>query len=70
MTKRYYVRYEDDNTVCGSNEHNYSGASTLKIAKQIAAKVKREMYNARNIRIYDIYQNDENGHAKIVYQIP
>jgi hypothetical protein len=69
MTKRYYIRYEDDKTVCGSNEHNYCGSSTLKTAKQIAAKVKREIENARNIRVYDILQDDENGHAKIVFQI-
>ena len=69
MTKRYYIRYEDDKMVCGSNEHNYCNASTLKTAKQIASRVKREIENARNIRVYDIYQYDENGHAKIVYLI-
>ena len=69
MTKRFYVRYCDDKTVCGSNEHNYCSVSTLKTAKQIASRIKREIENARNIRVYDIYQDDENGHAKIVYQI-
>lgn len=69
MTKRYYIRYEDNIRICGSNEHNYCGASTLKTAQAIAKRVKNEIQNARNVRVYDILQDDENGYAKIVFQI-
>lgn len=69
MAKRYYIRYEDDKKVCGSNEHNYCAASSLKTAISIAKRVKREIANARNIRVFDIMQDDENGHALAVYRI-
>lgn len=69
--KRYYIRYESDKVVCGSNEHNRCYSSTLKTAKSIANRTKKEYSeeNARNIRVYDMLQEDENGHALVVYQV-
>ena len=69
VAKRFYIRYEDDRMICGSNEHNYCAASTLKTAKQIAHRVKYEVPNSRNIRVYDIMQDDDKGHALVVFSI-
>lgn len=69
MAKRFYIRYEDDKKVCGSYEHNYCSASKLSTAKNIARRVKAEVENARNIRVYDIEQDDENGHALVVFTV-
>lgn len=67
--KRYYIRYTSDQMVCGSNDHNYCGASNIATARSIARKVKSEIETARNIRVYDIEQEDETGHALCVFVI-
>ena len=67
--KRYYVRYETDKYVCGSNDHLYCYASTLNNAKQIARKCSKEMPAASNVRVYDTEQDDESGHAMVVYRV-
>ena len=71
MSKRYYIRYESDKVVCRSNEHTYCNASTLKTACNIAKRIKKELAteNARNIRVYDLMQDDENGHAQAVFTV-
>lgn len=67
--KRFYMRYESDKTVCGSNAHNWGSASTLKTAKGYIAKCRKEdaELHPRNFKIFDITQDDEFGHALCVY---
>ena len=53
--KRFFVRYESDQIVCGSTDHFAGNASAFKSAKAIISSVKKEMakYNPRNFRVYD-----------------
>lgn len=71
--KRYYVRFESDEIVCGSNEHHYCNFSKREVAVHAAKRLKTEEewqeVNARNIRVYDTWQDDENGHAKVIFEI-
>ena len=39
------------------------------IIKRIAKAVKADIPNSRNIRVYDILQDDEKGHALVVYRV-
>ena len=70
--KRYYMQYDSDQIVCGSNEHTYGFASSLKTARAYISRCRREMseYNPRNFRIYDAYGevDQEIGHVPCVYQ--
>ena len=57
MAKRYFVEYESDKVVCGSNKHEYCRTNTLKTAIGVAKRVKKELadQNARNVRVYDCF---------------
>ena len=53
--KQYSMQYESDEICCGSNNHTWAHASTIKTAKQYISQCrKREAdRNPRNFRIYD-----------------
>lgn len=53
--KRYSMRYESDEVTCGSNDHEWAMASTVKTAKQYIGRCRTSMarHNPRNFRIYD-----------------
>ena len=68
MTKRYFIMFESDKTVCRSNDHILCHASTLKSAKASirAAKKRYAADNPRNFRVYDKFSEGE-GPAECVY---
>lgn len=55
--KRYFMMYESDRIICGTNDHLYGYASSLKTAKAYIPRCKElfASYNPRNFRIYDSY---------------
>lgn len=70
--KQYSMRYESDKVVCGSNDHVWAMASTIKTARQYISECKKvdAQYNPRNFRIYDHYANvdEKTGFVPCVYQ--
>jgi len=68
MHKQFYVRYESDKISCGSNDHTYGNASTIKTAKGYISKIKKELADEhpRNFRVYDCW-TPYGEPAKIVY---
>lgn len=68
--KRFYMRYESDEVVCGSNEHDWAGANTISTCKKYIRECRRYKGNEhpRNFRVYDIEVTDENGCAVVVYR--
>ena len=70
--KRYSMHYESDEVVCGSNDHIYGNASTLKIAKGYITKCRKNdaVHHPRNFRIYDHYADvdESTGYVPCVYQ--
>lgn len=71
---RYFVRYESDKVVCGSNDHMLCNASSIKSAKA-AIRIERQKeyiaaYNPRNFRVYDCWADvdPETQHVPCVYQ--
>lgn len=69
--KRYYVRYESDKIVCGSNDHHYSNFNKKEVAILAAKQILRSGdftdENPRNVRVYDTY-TPEGEPAKVVWQ--
>ncbi len=69
--KRYFMEYESDRVVCGSNQHVYGNASSLKTAKGYISHAKKTQaeYNPRNFRIYDTWGDidPETNHVPCVY---
>ena len=55
--KRYSMHYESDEIVCGSTDHHYGYANTIRTAKQYIARVRKNQadQNPRNFRIYDTW---------------
>ena len=54
MSKRYFVRYESDQLICGEYDHFAGNASTIKSAKAIISGIRcNNKHNPRNFRIYD-----------------
>lgn len=71
MSKRYSMHYESDEFVCGSNEHVWANANTIKTAKAYIARCRQEeANNPRNFRIYDHFADvdESTGYAPCVYQ--
>lgn len=73
MRKRYYIRFDSDRIVCGSNEHTLCNASTLKSAKAAIRSARKKEYiarhNPRNFRVYDTFADcPEDEHVPCVYQ--
>ncbi len=70
--KRFSMRYESDDIVCGSNDHTYGCANSLNVAKQYIAKCKASLKDRhpRNFRIYDHFADIDpvSGFVPIVYQ--
>lgn len=68
---RYFVQFESDRMTCGSHDHTAGNASTLKSAKSIIARIKRELKeeNPRNFRVYDRDADieEETGFVPCVY---
>lgn len=53
--KRFYLEFESNRIICGSNIHIYGYASTLKTARGYISRC-RKIYandNPRNFRIFD-----------------
>ena len=64
--KQYYVWYENDRVVCGSNGHTASGASTLRSARSVIRNIrKNDGYHPRNFKVYDTWVE---GPAEVVYE--
>ncbi|MBR5487583.1 MAG: minor capsid protein [Phascolarctobacterium sp.] len=53
--KRYFLEYESDKVICGSNKHYDYRAASIKTLKSAIKKVRKEEaeYNPRNFVIYD-----------------
>lgn len=71
MAKRYFMKYESDERICGSYSHVYGGASTIKTAKSYISRCKKAEaeYNPRNFRIYDSWgKPGADGYVPCVYQ--
>lgn len=70
--KQYYLQYESDRVICGSNDHEWGRASTVKTARGYISKVRKTLHseNPRNFRIYDAFGEVEptTNHAPCVYQ--
>lgn len=69
MRKQFYLTFESDKTVCGSNEHFYGNASTIKTAKGYISRIRKNYAseNPRNFRIFDCWTAYEEP-AKIIYE--
>lgn len=65
--KPLYIIYEDDQIVCGKTEHIYGYVADLETAKAKVRHIKIVKANAKNIRVFDTEQEDENGNAVMVY---
>lgn len=70
--KQYSMQYESDQICCGSHNHEWAMASSIKTAKQYISRCKKEMaqYNPRNFRIYDHWADvdPETNYVPCVYQ--
>ena len=74
--KRYFLEYESDKVICGSNKHCDCRANSVKTLKSAIKKVRKEEaeYNPRNFVIYDsdgeLEYNEQKGHEHVpaVYQ--
>ena len=70
--KQYSMRYESDEIVCRSNDHQWGMASTIKTCKQyiIRCKKVKAQYNPRNFRIYDHWADvdPKTNYVPCVYQ--
>lgn len=71
--KRYYVQYESDRRICGSNDHCYGGFSkkeaAIAAAKRLFTNDLTKNENPRNVRVYDTYTPDDEP-AAIIFQCP
>ena len=71
MVKQYFVRYESDKTVCGSNDHPAGAASSLKSAKSVIRSIRKNYaeQNPRNFRVYGTWAelDPETNHTPIIY---
>ena len=71
MVKQYFVRYESDKVVCGSNDHPAGAASSLKSAKAVIRSIRKNYaeQNPRNFRVYDTWAelDPATNHTPIIY---
>lgn len=67
MRKQYFVTFEDDKKVCGTNEHMAGNASTIRSAKSIIRNIRKEYVgkNPRNFKVFDSWA-DVNPETKFV----
>ena len=69
--KRYFLEYESDKVICGSNKHYDYRANSIKTLKSAIKKVRKEEaeYNPRNFVIYDsdgeLEYNEQKGHEHV-----
>lgn len=73
MSKQFFIMFESDRIVCGSNDHMLCHASTLKSAKSAIRSARRKdyiaEYNPRNFRVYDSWADaPADQHVPCVYQ--
>lgn len=72
--KQYSMRYESDELCCGSYDHEYAAASTVRTAKGYIShcRKKQAQYHPRNFRIYDHWADvdPETGYVPCVYREP
>ena len=71
--KRYVLMYESDQIICGSNEHTWGYADTLKTVKGYISRCRKEdeRYNPRNFRIYDTWGelDPETNYVPCIYSV-
>ena len=69
MRKQFYLTYETDKVVCGSNEHFYGNASSIKTAQAYISRIRKEYAseNPKNFKIFDCW-TDCGEPAKLVYE--
>ena len=61
--KQYFIQYESDKMICGTNIHTDGNASTIKSAKSVIRNIRKRIAeeNPRNFRVYDCWADvDEN----------
>lgn len=73
MTKQFFIMFESDRVVCGSNDHILCNASTIKSARAAIRSARKKEYiaehNPRNFRVYDSWADvPEDQHVPCVYQ--
>ena len=70
--KQYSMQYESDRVTCGSHNHMWASASSIKTAKQYISKCRQEkaLDNPRNFRIFDHYADvdPETGFVPCIYR--
>jgi hypothetical protein len=71
--KRYFVEYESDRIICGSNKHTWGYSQTIRTAMTYIARCRKEeaQYNPRNFKIYDTWGDidPETNHVPCVYAV-
>ena len=63
MRKQYFVEFESDQIVCGSNVHMASNASSIKSAKSIIKNIRKEYQNdnPRNFKVFDSWADVDSS---------
>ena len=68
--KRYFLEYENNQKICGSNKHIWGNANSINALKNKIKKIKliEEHLNPCNFCIYDTQgELNENNFVPIVY---
>lgn len=70
--KRFFVRFESDQRICGSQDHFGGNAGSLKSAKTLISHIKDDYieYNPRNFRVFDSFADvdPQTNHVPCVYR--
>lgn len=63
MHKQFFIMYESDQIVCGSSDHIYGNASTIRSAKSMIRNARKSLAyrNPRNFRVYDCWADVQEG---------
>ena len=74
MCKQYYVEFTSDRIICGSNKTIISRCSSLRSAKSVIRKTRKDYseYNARDFRVYDTWAEIDvaTNHVPCIYFEP
>lgn len=69
--KRYFLEYESDRIICGSNIHHGYEANSVKTLKAAIKQVRKKeaQHKPRNFIIFDVFGECEPGeHVPAVYK--
>ena len=61
--KQYFIQYESDKMICGSNVHTDGNASTINGSKSVIRNIRKRLAgeNPRNFKVYDCWADvDKN----------